>query len=153
MSLCRLLRGGVPTGSLTELCGESTSGKTQLCLQLLLTSQLPASSGGLAGRSLYIHTEGKAALGRLASIAAERFPQLPCACDDVLVANASAGAEQLCDALQQASAAAHGQWVLVAWLADGSRRWKLSAPLRPPACRPCDWWCWTPSRIRFAAWI
>ena len=97
-----ILRGGLPSGSLTELAGESTVGKTQLCLQLLLTAQLPLSDGGLAGRSLYIHTEGKPQLGRLAAIAAARFQQLHSPCDNVLVANASAGPEQLCDALQQA---------------------------------------------------
>ncbi len=98
----RLLRGGVPTGSLTELTGESTVGKTQLCLQLLLTAQLPVSRGGLGGRSLYIHTEGQAPLSRLAAIAAG-LPHLSGdPCDLVLVANATAGPEQLLEAVQQA---------------------------------------------------
>lgn len=43
----RLLRGGVPSRGITELAGQSGSGKTQLCLQLALTVQLPFSSGGL----------------------------------------------------------------------------------------------------------
>ena len=76
-------------------------GKTQLCLQLLLTAQLPESAGGLAGRALYISTEGHAPLGRLASLA-EGYPSLRAPCDSVLVANASAGPEQLYDAVQQA---------------------------------------------------
>jgi len=71
---------------------------------LTLRGRARLSAGGLAGRSLYIHTEGRAALGRLAALAASRFPQLPGACDSVLVANASAGPEQLCDALQQVEA-------------------------------------------------
>ncbi len=103
-ALCRphsLLHGGIPGGSVTELVGESTVGKTQLCLQLLLTAQLPESAGGLGGRSMYIHTEGNAPLSRLASLAAG-FAELPAACDAVLVANASAGPEQLLDAVQQA---------------------------------------------------
>lgn len=43
----RLLSGGVPCRGITELAGQSGSGKTQLCLQLALTVQLPLSSGGL----------------------------------------------------------------------------------------------------------
>jgi DNA-repair protein XRCC3 len=96
----RLLNGGIPGGSITELVGESTVGKTQLCLQLLLTAQLPEAAGGLAGRSLYITTEGSAPLGRLKEIAAA-FPQLSAPCDNVLIANASANPEQLLDAVRQ----------------------------------------------------
>lgn len=96
----RLLHGGIPGGSITELVGESTVGKTQLCLQLLLTAQLPESAGGLGGRSLYICTEGNPALGRLAEIATA-FPQLSAPCDSVLVATASSNPEQLLDAVQQ----------------------------------------------------
>jgi len=37
---------------ITEVSGESASGKTQLCLQLCLTAQLPQDAGGLdAGKS------------------------------------------------------------------------------------------------------
>ena len=76
-----LLRGGVPCGAITELCGEhSCSGaahllvlfpsrkrgvaggtgeaaaaKTQLCLQLLLCAQLPVDQGGLDGSALCAH--------------------------------------------------------------------------------------------------
>ena len=96
-----LLHGGIPGGSLTELVGESTVGKTQLCLQLLLTAQLPVAAGGLGGRSLDICTEGNPPLGRLGEIAAA-FPQLSAPCDSVLVANASAGPEQLLDVVRQA---------------------------------------------------
>eukprot|EP00898_Chlorokybus_atmophyticus_P005980 jgi/Chlat1/6383/Chrsp44S05844 len=49
--------GGVATRCLTELVGESTSGKTRTCAQLLLTCQLPLSQGGLAGSAVYISTE------------------------------------------------------------------------------------------------
>jgi RecA/RadA recombinase len=34
------LQGGIPTRGITELVGESTAAKTQLCLQLLLTAQV-----------------------------------------------------------------------------------------------------------------
>ncbi|XVF47703.1 hypothetical protein PTKIN_Ptkin03bG0132000 [Pterospermum kingtungense] len=55
--LDRLLRGGIPCDSITEIVAESGSGKTQICLQLSLLAQLPLSHGGLAASSLYLHTE------------------------------------------------------------------------------------------------
>ncbi|PON75934.1 DNA recombination and repair protein [Parasponia andersonii] len=55
--LDRCLDGGVPCNSVTELVAESGCGKTQLCLQLALSAQLPISQGGLSGSSLYFHTE------------------------------------------------------------------------------------------------
>ncbi|KAA8538636.1 hypothetical protein F0562_028170 [Nyssa sinensis] len=51
------LGGGIPCNSVTELVSESGCGKTQLCLQLLLSAQLPVSLGGLAASSLFIHSE------------------------------------------------------------------------------------------------
>ncbi|PKA49457.1 DNA repair protein XRCC3 like [Apostasia shenzhenica] len=55
--LDRLLAGGVPCGSVTELAGEASTGKTQLCLQLLLSAAAPRSSGGLSAASLFISSE------------------------------------------------------------------------------------------------
>ncbi|KAK2993477.1 hypothetical protein RJ640_015161 [Escallonia rubra] len=55
--LDRHLGGGIPCSSITELFSESGCGKTQLCLQLLLSAQLPASAGGLSAASLYLHSE------------------------------------------------------------------------------------------------
>jgi len=43
------LRGGVAVQGITEIAGESNSGKTQLCLQMALTVQYPAINGGLSG--------------------------------------------------------------------------------------------------------
>ena len=63
------LRGGVPTRSVTEFVGEAGAGKTQLVLQLLLSAQLPESEGGLDGSAVYVHTEGRAPVGRLKQIA------------------------------------------------------------------------------------
>ncbi|XP_050405437.2 DNA repair protein XRCC3 [Patella vulgata] len=51
------LRGGIISRGITELSGESASGKTQFCLQLCLTVQLPVTHGGLAGGAVYICTE------------------------------------------------------------------------------------------------
>ncbi|GLC41073.1 hypothetical protein PLESTB_000946500 [Pleodorina starrii] len=67
------LRGGFPCGIIAELTGEAAAGKTQVVLQSLLTVQLPRSEGGLAGKAVYIYTEGKPPVERLQSILANRF--------------------------------------------------------------------------------
>ena len=43
------LRGGILRQGITEVTGESSSGKTQICLQLCLAVQLPEERGGLGG--------------------------------------------------------------------------------------------------------
>ena len=43
------LCGGLLVQGITEIAGISAAGKTQLCLQLCLTVQLPLDAGGLAG--------------------------------------------------------------------------------------------------------
>ena len=45
------LRGGILPGGITEIVGESATGKTQFCLQLSLAAQLPPAQGGLGGRA------------------------------------------------------------------------------------------------------
>jgi hypothetical protein len=72
--------GGIETGSITELFGEFRTGKTQLCLTLCVTCQLPISQGGGEGKALYIDTEGTFRPERLAPIA-ERYQLNP---DDVM---------------------------------------------------------------------
>ena len=67
-----VLRGGFPCGSLSEVVGEASCGKTQICLQLLLAAQLPARLGGLEGSAIYISTEGQLPKQRLQQIAMER---------------------------------------------------------------------------------
>ncbi|KAL7315918.1 DNA repair protein rhp57 [Mucor circinelloides] len=54
----QVLHGGISLGMVTEIVGESSSGKTQLALQLALTAQKPKSEGGLEGAAVYIHSEG-----------------------------------------------------------------------------------------------
>ncbi|KAG0353344.1 DNA repair protein xrcc3, partial [Gamsiella multidivaricata] len=59
---------GFMTRGITELAGESAVGKTQLCLQLCLTVQLPLHMGGLGGSAIWLSTEGKFPYGRLESM-------------------------------------------------------------------------------------
>jgi len=56
--LDEILGGGIETQALTELIGEYGSGKTQICLMLSVTAQLPHDKGGLEGKVAFIDTEG-----------------------------------------------------------------------------------------------
>lgn len=51
-------RGGLYPKGITEIAGESSAGKSQLCMQLLLQAQLPVHMGGLDGACVYLCTEG-----------------------------------------------------------------------------------------------
>ncbi|XP_013387995.1 DNA repair protein XRCC3 isoform X2 [Lingula anatina] len=53
----KLLRGGILSKGITEVAGASATGKTQFCIQLCLTVQLPRAQGGLGGGAVYICTE------------------------------------------------------------------------------------------------
>ena len=64
-----LLKGGIETGSITELFGEFRTGKTQLCHTLCVTAQLPMEQGGAEGKAMYIDTEGTFRPERLMEIA------------------------------------------------------------------------------------
>ncbi|KAJ5950379.1 DNA recombination and repair protein Rad51 C-terminal [Penicillium vulpinum] len=59
-----LLGGGIPTGYVTEVTGESGSGKTQFLLSLCLAVQLPKPQG-LRRRAMYISTEHPLSTPRL----------------------------------------------------------------------------------------
>jgi meiotic recombination protein DMC1 len=67
-----LLGGGIETMAITEAFGEFRTGKTQLAHTLAVTSQLPVSDGGGAGKVLYIDTEGTFRPDRITKIA-EKF--------------------------------------------------------------------------------
>lgn len=71
-----LLKGGIETGSITEIFGESRSGKSQFCHNLAVTCQLPISRGGAEGRCIWIDTEGTFRPERIAQIA-ERYKMDP----------------------------------------------------------------------------
>ncbi|KAK6815066.1 hypothetical protein RU639_008441 [Aspergillus parasiticus] len=66
-ALDELLDGGVPTGYVTEVTGESGSGKTQFLLTLLLAVQLP-SPKGLGKNAVYISTEAPLSTPRLSQL-------------------------------------------------------------------------------------
>ncbi|XP_027358876.1 DNA repair protein RAD51 homolog 1-like [Abrus precatorius] len=70
--LDKILEGGIETGSITELHGEFETGKTQLCLTLCVTCQLPLDKGGAKGKVMYIDTGGSFRPQRLSQIA-DRF--------------------------------------------------------------------------------
>ena len=53
-----LLGGGVAVGEITELCGCPGIGKTQACMQLCVSVQMPEAFGGYEGSAVYIDTEG-----------------------------------------------------------------------------------------------
>ncbi|KAG0154914.1 hypothetical protein PDIDSM_487 [Penicillium digitatum] len=88
-----LLGGGIPTGYVTEVTGESGSGKTQFLLSLCLAVQLPKPQG-LQRRAMYISTEHPLSTPRLSqllechpvlsTLPAEQAPSL----EDILTINA-----------------------------------------------------------------
>ncbi|XP_054478892.1 DNA repair protein RAD51 homolog 2 [Anoplopoma fimbria] len=73
-ALDRVLRGGLPRGTLTEVTGPSGCGKTQMCLMLSVLATLPQSLGGQDSGVIYIDTESAFSAERLVEIAQSRFP-------------------------------------------------------------------------------
>lgn len=67
--LDRIMRGGIETGSITELSGEYRTGKTQFCHTVAVTCQLPVEKAGGEGKCLWIDTEGTFRPERLVSVA------------------------------------------------------------------------------------
>ncbi|RCH89153.1 DNA repair protein rad51c, partial [Rhizopus stolonifer] len=70
-NLDRLMYRGIPVYKITEICGESGSGKTQICMQLAVNVQLSTAEGGLEGECIYVDTEGSFMPSRLLDIANE----------------------------------------------------------------------------------
>ncbi|AMD19802.1 HCL349Cp [Eremothecium sinecaudum] len=63
-----LLNGGIYTHCITEVFGESSTGKSQFAMQLALSVQLPEELKGAAGQCVYIGTEGDLPTQRLESL-------------------------------------------------------------------------------------
>lgn len=72
----RILRGGLPVGVVTEVCGAPGAGKTQLAMQLSAIVQLPVSRGGLGGNAVYLDSEGSFTPERLSEIAGAHLERL-----------------------------------------------------------------------------
>ena len=70
--LDEVLKGGIRTKMITEIAGSSSSGKTQLSLQLLLQATLSEDIGGLGGSSAYFTTKDLP-LTRLKQISIQRY--------------------------------------------------------------------------------
>eukprot|EP01083_Nonionella_stella_P179326 636323_1 len=64
-----LLGSGVELGKITEFCGVSGSGKTQIGMQLACDVQLPRILNGVGGQCIYIDTSNGVIAHRLHSIA------------------------------------------------------------------------------------
>ncbi|MBU1120589.1 MAG: DNA repair and recombination protein RadA [archaeon] len=64
-----LIDGGFETQSISEVYGKFASGKTQLCFQLAVTTQLPKEKGGLGGNVLWIDSENSFRPERVISVA------------------------------------------------------------------------------------
>lgn len=72
VSIDEALGGGIYTHAITEVFGESSTGKSQLLMQLSLAVQLPPRLGGLEGKCVYITTEGDLPTQRLQEMIASR---------------------------------------------------------------------------------
>eukprot|EP01138_Halocafeteria_seosinensis_P016086 gb/GECG01016415.1/.p1 GENE.gb/GECG01016415.1/~~gb/GECG01016415.1/.p1 ORF type:complete len:430 (+),score=65.40 gb/GECG01016415.1/:1-1290(+) len=60
--------GGFRRGTLTELSGEASAGKTQLVLQTALSATTPIKYGGQGGTALILYTEGRFPVKRMRQI-------------------------------------------------------------------------------------
>ncbi|CAF0862394.1 unnamed protein product [Brachionus calyciflorus] len=63
-----LIKGGLPLGKISELCGAAGVGKTQVCMQLCVNVQIPEVFGGLGAKAIYIDTEGSFMSNRVVEI-------------------------------------------------------------------------------------
>lgn len=65
----KLTGGGISLRGVTEICAESSCGKSQLCLQLALNVQLSKAQGGLNKAAVFICTEDAFLSKRLSQLA------------------------------------------------------------------------------------
>ncbi|KAI5124043.1 hypothetical protein M0805_003872 [Coniferiporia weirii] len=79
-SLDSVFGGGIRTGMVWELSGESASGKTQFALQLSLLVQVRPILGGLSGSACYFTTHCGIPTKRLAQLATEHPLLSPSVC-------------------------------------------------------------------------
>ena len=64
-----ILGGGIATGSITEIAGEFSSGKSQICFQLCINAIISEDFGGLNGKVFFVDTEGTFSAKRVLQIA------------------------------------------------------------------------------------
>ena len=83
-----ILGGGIETQALTEFIGEFGSGKTQICLVLSVTAQLPQEQEGLEGNVVFIDTEGTFMPERVYQITSEMGLDPNIVAKNILVARA-----------------------------------------------------------------
>ncbi|XP_019753311.2 uncharacterized protein LOC109532735 isoform X1 [Dendroctonus ponderosae] len=67
--LDKVLHGEITPGRITELSGFPGSGRTQICFQLCVTTQLPEAIGGLEGQVIYLNTNKNFSSTRLKEVA------------------------------------------------------------------------------------
>jgi DNA repair protein RadA len=86
--LDKILGGGIETQAVTEFIGDYGVGKTQICMMLSFTAQLPREQGGLNGNIIYLDTEGTFSPERVYQIATERGLDGKRILDGIVVARA-----------------------------------------------------------------
>ncbi|KAI8902745.1 P-loop containing nucleoside triphosphate hydrolase protein [Globomyces pollinis-pini] len=64
-TLNEFFNGGLMVGQVTEIYGESGTGKSSFAMQMSLQCQLPEELGGLDGGALYVSTSGRFSIRRL----------------------------------------------------------------------------------------
>jgi DNA repair protein RadA len=83
-----LLGGGIETKSITEICGEYGTGKTQLCHTSCVMVQQDYSNGGLKGNALYIDTENTFRPERIETISKSKRLDPFKTLDNIIIAKA-----------------------------------------------------------------
>jgi DNA repair protein RadA len=84
----KILGGGVETQAMTEFIGDYGVGKTQICMVLSVTAQLPREQGGLEGNVIYMDTEGTFSPERVYQIASKRGLDGQKILDGIIIARA-----------------------------------------------------------------